>query len=216
MKKFLICFLGTIAALLLIIYVAFLFVLPNVIDLTKYLPEIQKVVKEQADLDLSVENPKISTNWLLQAGIKTGKLSVNLPDGSTLIKTDGLKFRISLPNLIFLTVKASCVDFENLDINMDIQDEQFKVVKLIEDILNTKKDEPVAEAQPLPIDKIKIKVPNVKVGEYSININDLNTGHRLSLKGDKFRGAYNHKQNAKIKTNAKILSDEKNRENKYR
>ena len=153
MKKFFIYFAGSIVALLLVLYLGFLFILPNVVDLTKYMPEIQKLVKEQANVDLSVENPKISTNWLLQAGIKTGKVNIKLPDGSTILETDGIKFRISLPNLLFLTVKASCAEIKSPRINLEIANgEQFKFMTLIEDILNRKKNELPKETKPLPID----------------------------------------------------------------
>ena len=72
MKSFLKYFLYVILSVLFLIYLAFLIVLPNVVKLEDYLPEIQKIVKEQANVDLSVEDLKISTNPLLQAGIKTG------------------------------------------------------------------------------------------------------------------------------------------------
>ena len=199
-------------SLLMILYLAFLFVLPNVVDLKQFVPEIQKIVKEQADIDLEIENPKISTNWLLQAGLKTGKISAKLPDGSTILDIDGLKVRISLPNLLFLTVKASCVEINSPKINLEIiNGEQFKVVRLVEDILNKQKNEPPKEdTAPLPIDisKIKYKAPNVNINNYSVVINDLKTKHTLTLKGEKLKAGYNNGKFANIKTIAQILSDD--------
>ena len=213
MKKFLIFFGITILTLLGIIYLAFLFVLPNVVDLTPYVPEIQKIVKEQANIDLNIENPKISTNWLLQAGIKTGKVSAKLPDGSTILDTDGIKVRVSVPNLLLMTVKASCVEINSPKINLEILNgEQFKVVRLVEDILNKKKNEPPKEeSAPLPIDisKIKYKVPNAKITDYSVIINDLKTKHSLTLKGKELHAGYNNGKFANVKTDAQILSDDK-------
>ena len=210
MKKFLIYLTGTIAVILFIAYLGFLFILPNVIDLNKYIPDIQKIVKEQANIDLLIESPKISTNMLLQAGIKTGKITAKLPDGSQILETEGVKLRISIPNLLFLRIKASCLDIKDLKINLDIENgEQFKIVRLIEDILNKKKNEPVSEPQPLPIDpaKIKIIVPNAKITNYNVIVNDLKTGHNLQLKGDKLVAGYFNKKTAKLKTFATILSD---------
>ena len=212
MKKFFI-FLGiTILTLLAVIYLAFLFVLPNVVDLTPYVPEIQKIVKEQANIDLSIENPKVSTNWLLQAGIKTGKVSAKLPDGSTILDTDGIKVRVSVPNLLLMTVKASCVEINSLKINLEILNgEQFKVVRLVEDILNNQKNQPPKEeSAPLPIDvsKIKYKVPNAKITDYSVIINDLKTKHSLTLKGKELHAGYNNGKFANVRTDAQILSDE--------
>ena len=211
MKKFFIFLAGAFGIILAILYLSFLFVLPNVVDLDKYLPELKRLVKEQTNVDLSIENPKISTNWLLQVGIKTDKVNVKLPDGSTVLNTDGMKVRISIPSLLLYTIKVSCADFKNLNINLDIIDgEQFKVVRLVENILNNKKNEPPSDPKQLPIEleKIKIRVPNIKVGEYNINVNDLKTSHKLLLTGEKLFGAYNHKETAKLKTNAKVYSDD--------
>lgn len=210
MKKFLIYFVETLAAILLIIYLGFLFVLPNVVDLNKYIPDIQRIVKEQSGINISIESPKISTNFLLQAGIRTGKITAKLPDDSKILETDGIKLRVSIPNLLFLRIKASCVNINNLKINLDIENgEQFKIVRLIEDILNKKKDEPTTEPQPLPIDpaKIKIIIPNAKITNYDVIVNDIKTGHNLELKGDKLTAGYFNKKTAKLKTSAEILSD---------
>lgn len=209
MKKFLKYLAAACAVILIILYLVFLFVLPNIIDLNTYIPEVQRIVKEQSDIELEIKNPKVSTNWLLQAGIKTGQITAKLPDGSYILEADGIKFRISLPNLLFLTVKASCLEINSPKINLEIKDgEQFKVVRLVEDILNKKKDEPASE--PLPIlSKIKYKVPNAKINNYTVSVVDLKTGHKLSLNGDKLSAGYNHLKTAKIKTVAEILSDDK-------
>ena len=210
MKKIFIYLAGALGSILLMIYFGFLFIFPNVIDLTQYMPLVQQIVKEQANVDLSIENPKISTNWLLQAGIKTGKISAKLPDGSTILETDGIKVRISLPNLIFLTVKASCAEIKSPRINLEIANgEQFKFMSLIEDILNQKKNEPPKGTKPLPIDisKIKYKLVNAKITDYKVLVNDLKTGHTLTLEGDKLIGGYKHRELGKIKTIATISSD---------
>ena len=210
MKKFWIYFGGTVAALLILVYLAFLFYLPRAIDLNTYLPQIEKIVKDQADIDLSIENPKIITNPLLQAGIKTGRIQAKLPDGSTVLDTEGIKLRVSLPNLLWLTVKVSCAEIYSPKINLEIIDgEQFKAVRLVEDILNKKKNEPQKEVPPSTFnpERIKIKVPNAKISDYSVLANDLKTGHKLILKGDILNIGYNNKKTARIKTNAQLFSD---------
>ena len=214
MKKFLLHFWAVLATIFVLIYLIFLFVLPYVINLNNYLPDIQKVVKEQANIDLQIEKPMISTNPFLQAGIKTGKIIAKLPDGSTILETNGIKVRVSVPNLIFFNVKVSCLDINNLKINLDIENnEQFKVVRLVEDILNSNKNKPAVDSKPSPIDVSKIKyiVPNGKIKNYDIIVNDLKSGHNLELRGDKLTVGYNHLKTAKIKTKAHILTD--NQEN---
>ena len=40
-------------------YLSFLFIVPNVVDINKFKPEIQKIAKEQANLNIDFENAKV-------------------------------------------------------------------------------------------------------------------------------------------------------------
>ena len=109
-----------ILSVLLFAYLSFLFVLPNAIDLNKYTHYVQDIVKEQANLDLELGNIKIITTPLLGAGVKVDNVSVKLPDGSLLFSADGIKTRISIPSILVLTAKVSCLEVENPLINLEI------------------------------------------------------------------------------------------------
>lgn len=213
MKKFLIFAVSALGLILAGLYLAFLFYLPKAVDLNEYKPLIQEIAKEQANIDVNFENPQIVTTPSLQAGFKTGEISIKLPDGSVLFSADSLQGRISLPSLILLTVKVSCAEVISPRINLDIENgEQFKVVRLVEDILNKQKNAPPKEEiQPLPFDPsiIKIKVPNAKITDYKAVINDLKSGHSLTLTGEKLTAGYNNGKTARIKTYARLLSDDK-------
>lgn len=213
MKKFLIFAVSALGLILAGLYLAFLFYLPKAVDLNEYKPLIQEIAKEQANIDVNFENPQIVTTPSLQAGFKTGEISIKLPDGSVLFSADSLQGRISLPSLILLTVKVSCAEVISPRINLDIENgEQFKVVRLVEDILNKQKNAPPKEeVQPLPFDPsiIKIKVPNAKITDYKAVINDLKSGHSLTLTGEKLIAGYNNGKTARIKTYARLLSDDK-------
>lgn len=213
MKKFLIFAISALGLVLAGLYLAFLFYLPKAVDLNEYKPLIQEIAKEQANIDLNFENPQIVTTPSLQAGFKTGKILVKLPDGSVLFSADSFQGRISLPSLILFTVKVTCAEIISPRINLDIENgEQFKVVRLVEDILNKQKNAPPKEeVQPLPFDPsiIKIKVPNAKITDYKAVINDLKSGHSLTLTGEKLTAGYNNGKTARIKTFARLLSDDK-------
>ena len=136
----------TVLGILAAVYLAFLFILPNVIDLNKFKPDVQKIVKEQSDLSIDFENPKIITTPLLGIGVKADDLNIKLPDQSLLFSADNFKTRISLPSILLLTVKVSCLEINNPFINLEIaNNENFKVIKLVEDILNTKKEQKFEE-----------------------------------------------------------------------
>lgn len=219
MKTFL-KYLGfTTLGVMVLAYAGFLFVLPNAIDLNQYTPEIQKLAKEQAKLNVNFENIKIVTTPLLGAGIKAENISVKLPDDSILFSADKIKTRISLPSLLLLTVKVSCLEVEKPFVNLEIiNDENFKVVKLVEDLLNSGKEQKLeegrqtvqAEAEGFKFDPawIRIKVPAVKLNNYKILVNDLKSKHYLDLKGEQLVLGYFNGKSAKVKTYAELFSDE--------
>lgn len=120
------------------------------IDLNKYKPEVQKLAKEQTKLNIDFENAKIITTPLLEAGIKAENISIKLPDNSILFSTDGIKTRISIPSLFLLTVKVSCLEVQKPFVNLKIvNDKNFKVIKLVEDILNEDKEQALTENKPV-------------------------------------------------------------------
>ena len=133
MKKFLKVFGITLLSLVSILYLVFLFVLPNVVNLNQFKPMVQQIVKEQVHLNIDFNNLKISTTPSLKAGIILSDLKVKLPDNSTLISTEQIKARISLPSLFLLTVKLSDAEIVSPRVYLDIENgRQYKIVKLIQ------------------------------------------------------------------------------------
>lgn len=211
MKKGLIKTAKVLGILLVVLYGLFLFCLPF-LNLDGFKPDIQKIAKEQANLDVNFEKLRIITTPTLQAGARIEGLSVKLPDGSELFTSQMVKARISLPALFTLTVKVPCFEVVTPVVNLDIANgEQFKLVRLIEDILNKQKNMPPQEESSFSINPawIKIKVPNVVLKDYEVAINDLKSGHYLALSGEKLSAGYNNGKTVKVKTVAKLMSDDK-------
>ena len=205
-----------IASFLVLAYLCFLFVLPNAINLNKYETEVKKLAKDYAKINISYENPKIITTPLLGAGLKADNIYINLPDGSLLFSAESIKTRISLPSLLLLTVKVSCFEAENPFVNLEIaNNENFKIVKLIETLVNPQKEQELEEVRQTAETGafhfnpkwIRIKVPNVKLDNYRILVNDLKSEHFLELKGEELRFGYFNGKTAKIKTYAELFSD---------
>ena len=120
MKKFF-KLLGILLCIVLaVLYVCFLFVLPNKIDITQYKEEIQKIVKEQTNLDLSYSNERIITTPLLEVGFVADDIKVTLPDKSQIVTADRIKGLVSLPHILLLTARVSKVDIENPIVNAEI------------------------------------------------------------------------------------------------
>ena len=205
-----------VLSILLIGYLGFLFILPNAIDLNVYKPDLQKIVKQQTNLDINFKGVKIITTPLLGAGVKIDDISVKLPDGSLLMSADRIKTRIAIPSLFVMTVKISCLDIDNPFINLEIANDntEYKIVKLVEDILNTQKAKTFAEERTVEEgvfkfnpEWIRIKIPCVCLNNYKVLITDLNTKHYLDLHGEKFTAGYFNGKIAKLKTYAELFSD---------
>lgn len=213
MKKF-IKILGLLILFCIFIsYLSFVFVLPKVVDLNKYKPLIQEVAKEQAKLDVDFVNAQIITTPLLGLGVKIDDLSVNLPDNTTLFYSSAIKTRVALPSLLLLTVKVSCFEVENPFLNLEIADNQnMKIVKLVEEIINENKQKQMGKVKTTDsqfnAEIIRIKVPNFKLKNYQILVNDIKAKHYLSLQGKELSLGYFNGKTAKLKGDAELFSDE--------
>lgn len=214
MKKFFKVLGVSIVSIVVLLYLSFLFILPNAVDLNKFKPEIQKIVKEQANLNIDFDNPKISVTPLLSAGITANNISLNLPDDSNLLKADSFTGRISLPHLLFLTVKVSKAEIINPILNIDIVDgKAFKAVQAYEVILNNKEEkieENLQTTQKPIIDPalIKVQIPAFKLINYCAKINDLKTSDTLKLNGNELVLGYRNGESILLKTNAELFINE--------
>lgn len=217
MNKFWKNFCITVVSLLVVIDLAFVFVLPRCVDINKYKTDIQNIVKEQAKMTLDFDNAQLITTPLFGVGAKIDNISIKLPDNSILFSADSIKTRVALPSLFLLTVKVSCFEIDKLFLNLEIakDNNDFKIVDIIEDILNTPNEEALAKAKQPEEEKsffnpawIRIKVPNVKLTNYKVLISDINTKHFLNLQGEELHLGYLNGKSASIKTYAELFSDE--------
>ena len=219
MKKFISILSITVLTFIILLYIAFLAVPPlfNIFyDIDKHKNDIQKIVKDSAKLNLDYSKIKIYTTPLLSAGIIINDINVTLDDKSSVLKAEKIKGGIALPSLLTLTIKTAKCDVINPYINLEIvNDEQYKILSVVEDIINENnakpKPQPTKQSEFIDklVQKIKIKIPTIKIVNYEAIINDLKTSHNLKLKGENLIVGYNSARNTfKIKTDAKLLSDD--------
>ena len=219
MQKFLKITGYVLLSILVCLYLVFLVVLPRAVNLNNYKSQIQQIVKDTSDLVVDFERVDVITTPILEAGAKVSNINIKLPDGSTLFSADSIKGKVFLPSLLFLSVRVSCVDVESPYVNFEIMNsEKFKIAKVYEDIVNKQraqrlsqpKNVAIAETQKSSIDlsKIKIFVPSVRINNYKAVVNDLNAGHKLTLQGEQLKLGYYNGKVVKLKTDAKILSDD--------
>ena len=217
MKKFF-RILGVIfCVILVVLYAGFLFVLPKVVDISKYKSDLQKIVKDVADVDIDYDNEKIVTTPLLGVGIKADNIKISLPDKSTVFSSDGIKAIVSVPHILILSARVSSVDIMNPVINAEIMKngEDYKVVKHIENILNknkeatfgVKKEETPKEGFQFDPAWIRIVIPNVRLHNYKVLVTDLGSGHYLDLHGEKLIFGYFNGKSIRVRTIAELYSD---------
>ncbi len=208
MKKFIKVTGITIISIIIVLYLAFLFVLPNVVNIDKFKPDIQKIVKEQSNLNFDFEKAKISVTPLLSAGITMNGITVKLPDSSELAVANSLTARISLPHLLFKTIKVTKAELINPIINIDIIDnKEYKAVTVVTEAIKEQeknKKESTSEENNFDISSIKINIPKIKITDYSAFVNDLQTNDFLKLSGNELILGYNGK-NVLLKTNAEMF-----------
>lgn len=218
MKKFLKVSGILLGSILILSYLAFLIV-PYFINLDNYKSDVQKIFKDSTKLNLDYSSIKLYSTPLLSFGAIINDLKITLDDGSTFISTPKIQGGLALPSLLTLTFKTSRCYIENPQINLEIQDsKQYKVVQIIENIINEanaqKANTPDAEEQLPPlaqklVEKVRIKVPFVKITNYNLLTSDPKINHSLTLKGDELLLGYLSKTNTvKVKTIAKLLSDD--------
>ena len=192
-------------------------IVPPFINLDDYKADIQKLVLDNSKLTLNYDKLKIYTTPLLSIGVIVEGLDIKLPDNSSLISTPKIKAGIALPSLLTLTVKTANCYIDNPNINLEIvNDEQYKIVAIVEELINELNSKPKTPAAPNPpivdeiIKRIRIKVPSIKIVDYSANIVDLKNSHKLTLKGNKIDLGYSSAKNiAKVNADLKLLSDDK-------
>ena len=210
----------TFATLIGCLYLSFLFIVPNKIDLNQYKADVQKLVKENTGLNIDYDELKLYTTPILEAGVKTHNITVSLPDGSTVFHANKFKGKVFLPNLLWKNIRVSSVQVESPNLNIEIENgEKYKVAKVYEDLINNQRKQKRLNIEPPKTDSSKqmvidpsqfsITVPNFKLKNYKAVIDDTKAAHKLTLKGEELKLGYYNGETAKLKTNAQFLSDDK-------
>lgn len=172
-----------LAAIIALAYLAFLFVIPNAINLNHYTNDIKRAAFENAKLNVDLSNIKIITTPNLKAGLRIDDLKVSYPDNTQLLNTQKAEVKINLLPLIFKTVQISDVTVNNPQFNIEVYDNgRLKIEKYFADNMqNTAANqEPVA----IPF-KISDKMPKVMIQGGEVSFTDLKTKNNIKLMNDK-------------------------------
>lgn len=178
----------SILSLLLILYIGFLFVLPNALNLNNYTPLISQTVKDLSDLNFSAENIKLKTTWNLHTKISVDNIAIKYPNERAFLAAKNAEMGIKLFPLLTLNIELSPIKLNEPKFNMAIEkDGRYDIEKFLNNLLSKQlPQENTQETQPLPI-KISNKMPDITVNNYTIELKDLKTNELMTVKGDSFK-----------------------------
>ena len=103
-----------------IFYFAFLFILPNVINLNNYKNNINKLAKDSVNLDVKYDNLKLVTTPLLKIGVKAQNLSVNYDNENEFLSVQNSKILLNILPLVVKTISFDEVSLDGINLNLKI------------------------------------------------------------------------------------------------
>lgn len=184
----------SVFTILISLYLAFLFVLPNRIDLNQYAPRITKTIQDNTGFQVELKDFKVKTFWNLSAGALINKTDLKYPTGKKFAQINGLNIKLSLLSLLFNNIKIDSISADKVLLNVET-DKNGRF--LLEKFLNYKKQNQ---------NKLRFSdsMPTIVVKKYRISlINADEAGdNKYSLKGDNL-AISNFFLNKKIKIKTK-------------
>lgn len=143
-------------------YLAFLFVLPNAVDLNSYAPQITKSIQDNTGFKVHIKGLKVKTSWNLSAGAQIDKTDLKYSSGEKFAQINGLQVKLSLLPLLFREVRVDRVEMDKLFLNLDIK-------KMQQEIAESQKKFKSGEKAAL---RFSPRMPDVTVKKYRISILD--------------------------------------------
>lgn len=143
-----------------VLNLAYFFVVPSVINIEKYKPEIRQYLKENISVPLELGNLDIDMTWNLGVKVKIDKAIIKKADGSKFINIGDSSIEVSLIPLINKNVEIRQIIINDPDIKLKrFEDGTFDIAKLFVKKGNAKY-------------KVKLKDSSIILNNYKINFSD--------------------------------------------
>lgn len=160
-KGFKIVCLSSLTAFI-VLYLAFLFILPYCIDLNQYSPQITRSIQDKTGYQIVLRDLKIKTSWNLSIGALIDKVDLKYSNGEKFAQINNLEAKFSLLPFLFKKVHIDKISADKFLANI----EDAKIPRCI----NTKKNY-------VPIHNINIKKYRISYlknhNDYTIKGSDL-------------------------------------------
>lgn len=185
----------TIAGILLALYGLFL-VLPFIISpiVNNYVPMVNDEIKKTTGFSTQIEGFRLVTTPKLTIGAKLNKLAVFTPEEEKIIEAEGFDAKMSLLPLFAKRIEADLVKLASLEVKLGLnKDGSFEIEKYFPKAEPIKNTEKVQETQTTTVEPIVLpfglrlsnKLPDLKLGEYDIELKDISTGKIYEVEGEK-------------------------------
>ena len=118
LKNIIITFLSIFFLLLVFLILAYLYILPNLVKSDFAINKVQKIVKEQLNLDLSVTKPKLETSFNPEIEFDVEKLILS-KNNEILVDLNDFEIEISFEDIFNKTIKLKELEAKKLIVKVD-------------------------------------------------------------------------------------------------
>lgn len=174
--KFAKILLGALAGVFGVIYLGFLFILPNAIKLENYLPQLNAELAKITPITLSTKGLKLKTTPKLDIGLTAENVALIAPDKSELMNISSPSIEINIPSIIFGKINLEKIYAKDVTLNLVYKNKKYTVLDYFvqnEAQTETSDDKNNAESAnfPLQLGKIKLVADNVNLNLKDEDIN---------------------------------------------
>jgi hypothetical protein len=170
----------SVFSLMLIVYLSFLFVLPNIVNLDKYTPQVTKLIEDTTGFQVKIKGLKVKTSWNLAAGVLIKKSDFRYPTGEKFAQVNNLDVRFSLFSFMFKKIKFDKVSADKALMNVKVKSDG---TLLLSDFIgkNAPKNIKVKNFN-IPM-KFSTDMPKIVVKKYRFSFIDMNYNNNYTVKG---------------------------------
>lgn len=195
LRSILLSILAIFAAVSVMLYLAFLFVLPYSVDLNEYSPKITQMIQDNTGFQVNLEGLKIKTAWNLSAGASIKKVDLKYSSGEKFAQINNLQINLSLIPLLFKEVQVDKINAEKILANINVNNKE-----------TTKP--PMLNSKPSSF-KYSKNMPDILVKKYRVSF--IKGKNKYSIKGTDLKiSDFVLNEKIKVKSNGELILNEKN------
>ncbi len=211
--------LSIIAGLIILVYAAFLFVVPAVVNQGSFNQEIKKAAKEATGLEVELGELKVHTYPDLSVGVTVKNVKIKTSETKNLLKIKAASVKIPLFPLIFRKLEIADVKLDSPEIFLTrLKNGKYNIEEILE---NAQQQQNISKQKANAAINSKIHPEqssiepvfngiDVLVKNYKINLTDKSAPHErhFVLKGDIFKVSnFNPEKYAKIVAKGEFLTE---------